>query len=133
MGYIFQVLRDCHQLQSVTLPWTSIRYGSVEDWARLLDRVSSLGLLGVDLKQSQTLDPINHVDIQPLRDPKVSFHRLTRLKIVGGTNFMPICDEDLKCIARTATNLEELHVTGLSSVTSDGKFKFRTCFGEVSF
>lgn len=97
-----------------------MRYGKVEDWVRLLEHISSLGLVAVDLKESQKLDLFDQVDTQVLRHPEVAFHRLTRLKIFGSTNFKPVNDDDLKRIATTATNLEELHVTGMSSVTSDG-------------
>lgn len=98
-----------------------MRYGKVEDWAQLLERISSLGLIAVDLKESQKSDFVHQADTQVLRHPQISFHHLTRLKIFGSTNFKPVTDNDLKRIASTAISLEELHITGMSSVTSDGR------------
>ncbi|KAI9720417.1 MAG: hypothetical protein M1812_002923 [Candelaria pacifica] len=126
-NFIFQVLRNCRNVRSATLPWTTLRHVSAEDWSLLLqggqDRqaLSSLELLAVDLKSSQTRDLANLCDVRPLDvEHGVDFSSLKRLKIFGNTNLLPITDSDLKAIARTAKNLKAIHLTGLSSITIDG-------------
>ena len=123
---IFGILRHCTKLDYVTLPWTALRYGSSEDWSRLLGRnanyhsILSLELLAVDLKQSQIANATNQIDNKPLRSPRVDFSGLKRLKIFGQSNFMPLTDDDLIAISHTAVNLRTLHITGTASVTIDG-------------
>ena len=123
---MFKILRLCCNLKIVTLPWTALRYGSADDWSQLLGRgrerrhITSLELLAVDLKASQINDIANQVDRKALNSSSINFSSLKRLKIFGSTNFMPITDEDMVGISRTATNLEELHVTGTSSLTIKG-------------
>ena len=123
---IFGILRHCTQMERVTLPWTALRYGSTEDWSRLLGRnedhhsISSLELLAIDLKQSQIENATNQVDKKPLNSPRVNFSGLKRLKIFGQSNFMPLTDDDLIAISHTAVNLRDLHITGTASVTIDG-------------
>ena len=123
---IFGILRRCTKLEFVTLPWTALRYGTTEDWSRLLGRnedrhgISSLELLAVDLKQSQIENASNQVDKKPLNSPRVDFSKLKRLKIFGQSNFMPLTDDDLIAISHTAVNLRDLHITGTASVTIDG-------------
>ena len=80
----------------------------------------------VDLASSQVELSANRADLCPLLDPIVDFGRLKRLKLFGNTTFLPINDQDLKAIAKTATNLEELHVTALSTVTIEGKMALRS-------
>ena len=126
LSIMFDTLRYCKNLNMVTLPWSALRYGSGEDWSKLLGQdhsrkgISSLELLAVDLKAAQMANTINQIDRKPLESRLVNFGGLRRLKIFGSTNFMPIVDEDIIKIARTATSLEELHVTGTSSITVKG-------------
>lgn len=123
---IFGILRRCTKLDYVTLPWTALRYGSTEDWSRLLGRnedrhsILSLELLAVDLKQSQIDNATNQIDNKPLSSPRVDFSGLKRLKIFGQSNFMPLTDDDLVAISHTAVNLRTLHITGTASVTIEG-------------
>ncbi|TKA61571.1 hypothetical protein B0A49_09483 [Cryomyces minteri] len=124
---IFTVLRSCPNLVSVSVPWTVLRHGSSEDWTYLLNStrghgtpLQSLELLAVDLPEVQAKDPANRVDLRPLDHRRVDFSKLRRLKVFGNTTFMPVCDQDLQAIARTATSLEELHITGLSTVSIEG-------------
>lgn len=123
---IFGILRNCTRLEYVTLPWTALRYRSIEDWSRLLGRnedrhsISSLELFAVDLKQSQIENAANQFDNKPLISPRVDFSGLKRLKIFGQSNFMPLTDDDLVAISHTAVNLREIHITGTASVTIDG-------------
>lgn len=123
---IFGILHHCVNLDYVTLPWTALRYGSTEDWSRLLGRnkerhsISSLELLAVDLKQSQINNAANQIDKKPLSSPRADFSGLKRLKIFGQSNFMPLTDDDLIAISHTAVNLRTLHITGTASVTIDG-------------
>ncbi|KAL8680922.1 MAG: hypothetical protein Q9186_002934 [Xanthomendoza sp. 1 TL-2023] len=122
---ILQVLKYCDELDLVSLPWTTLRYGSGEDWSRLLGSrddgtaLTSLELLAVDLKQSQITDHGRHVDKHPLDSPTVNFGHLQRLKLSGSSNLMPVNDDDLIAISRTA-RLRELHITGTTSVTTKG-------------
>ena len=139
---IFAALRKCPKLVSATIPWTTIRHISAEDWSALLSgqrdasepNIDSMGdesyhqqgltmleFKAVDLANPQVELSANRVDLSPLLDPRVDFGRLKRLKLFGNTTFLPINDEDLKAIAKTATNLEELHITALSTVTIEGE------------
>ena len=123
---IFSILRRCNNLDYVTLPWTALRYGNVEDWTHLLGNnqrgrsLSSLELLAVDLKQSQISSSVNQTDREPLLSSKINFSGLRRLKVFGNPNFMPLTDEDLIAISHTAVNLREIHITGTTSVSIDG-------------
>tara|TARA_R110002003_G_scaffold589_2_gene20561 strand:+ start:24855 stop:25748 length:894 start_codon:yes stop_codon:yes gene_type:complete len=80
--------------------------------------LQSLELQCVDPTSQQAADKDNQVDLEPLQS--VNFSQLRRLKIFGDTTFMPITDSDLYAIARTATQLEEFHLTCNSSITIDG-------------
>lgn len=119
---IFGILRRCINLDYLTLPWTALRYGNEEDWSRILGRneqchsISSLELLSIELKQSQT----EKLDRKPLNFPRVSFSALKRLKIFGHSNFMALTDDDLISISHTAVQLKEIHITGTASVTIEG-------------
>ncbi|KAL2002177.1 hypothetical protein VTN02DRAFT_474 [Thermoascus thermophilus] len=119
---IFQILARCRNLRSVTLPWVALRYGTAERWRDLLrpDGLEALELTAIDLPRSALAVPANQVDHRVLDDPRVRFGHLKKLKIFGNTNFRPVTDDDLRCIARTATGLEALHVTGISSVSIAG-------------
>ena len=124
---IFGILRKCDALQFLTLPWTALRYGTAENWVQLLSQhpdgryLSSLELLAVDLKETQSKDAANQTDNHPLQDPRVDFSRLKRLKIFGSSHLKALSDSDLIALARTAKNLRELHVTGTTtSITIDG-------------
>ena len=125
-AYIFEVLGHCNNLRSVTLPSIALRHGTVEDWSHLLGHrlefggIASLELLAVDLKETQKLSAANRKDYRALERTSVDFGCLTRLKIFGDTNFMPVIDDDLRKMARTAINLKEVHVTGMSSITISG-------------
>lgn len=124
--HIFRVLSRCDHLQSVTLPWIALRHGTAEDWSSLLGcrpgfaGISSLELLAVDLKEAQSAHANNRTNHRALEARSVDFSCLTRLKLFGDTEFMPVTDEDLRRIATTATNLQEVHVTGISSITIEG-------------
>jgi hypothetical protein len=120
---ILAVLGRCRNLQSVTLPWTTLRHFDAREWRELLcgTQLSCLVLTAIDLKEAQTADERNCVDHRPLYDGNVSFANLRRLRIVGNTNFKPITDEDLFVMAASARNLRELHITGISSVSTAGK------------
>lgn len=122
---IFQILQHCSGLDSASLPWTTLRYGSDQDWARLLrpgekgTALASLELLAVDLKNSQITDQARQVNKKPLDSFTVNFSQLRRLKLSGSSNLMPINDHDLLAISRTA-RLQELHITGTTAITTKG-------------
>ncbi len=129
---IFSALRWCSNLKSVCLPWTTVRHIGAEEWAQLLQGnngnggrgLESLELMSVDLTESQSKETAaaGAVDLRPLESPLLDFSSLRRLKLFGNTSFMPINDDDLKAVARTATSLEEFHITALSTVTIEGMF-----------
>jgi len=119
---VFESLKNCTNLASVTLPWTTVRHMDSEAWRTLLvgtgKPLESLELLAFDPTKQQIEDKNNQFDLEPLQS--VNFGQLRRLKIFGDTNFMPITDKDLYAIARTATQLEEFHLTCISTITIDG-------------
>jgi hypothetical protein len=122
---ISSALRNCTNLTTVSLPWTTLRHLAAQDWAHLLVGagvpLQSLELLAVDLPAAVAAQPDNQIDRRPLDSPLVDFSRLRRLKVFGDSTFMPIDDRDLQAIARTATSLEEFHLTCLSTISIDGK------------
>ena len=123
---IFPILSLCTNLRFVSLPWTSLRHGTVEDWSNLLGpnllghSIESLEVLAVDIKQSQVDREANRNNKKPLESAEVNFNSLRRLKVQGQSNFSPVTDTDLITIARTATRLREIHITGTVSVSNSG-------------
>lgn len=123
---ILDILKHCVNVDHLTLPWTTLRYGNEKDWSHLLSRQTldarplSLEFLATDLGAKSTSDARKQMDHHPLAAAAVDFGKVERLKIFGNTNFKPITDNDLFAIARTASNLREIHVTGTSSITIDG-------------
>ncbi|KAF2270717.1 hypothetical protein CC78DRAFT_139601 [Lojkania enalia] len=119
---VFESLKNCTNLVSLSVPWTTIRHMDARAWRALLlgnnKPLESLELQQVDPTAQQASDSDNQVDLQPLQS--VNFGQLKRLKIFGDTTFMPITDRDLYAIARTATQLEEFHLTCISTITIDG-------------
>lgn len=84
-------------------------------------RLTSLELLTIGLRESSVTNPANNTDHAVLRTGNgLNFSGLKRFKIFGDSNLNPITDEDLYYISRTATNLEEIHITGASSITIKG-------------
>jgi len=123
-GLILEVLHKCRNLQFATLPWTTLRYFSAQEWRVLLTdtQLTCLELTAIDLKASQISEESNNVDRRPLEDAAVNFANIKRLRIVGSTNFKQITDNDLRLVAKTARSLRSLHVTGISSVSINGEF-----------
>ena len=124
---IFKVLRSCRYLEAISVPWTLLRHGSAQDWRHLLGiahnddvPITSLELQAQCLPEVITNVPNIAVDRQPLSDDRVDFGSLKRLKLIGNTTFLPVNDDDLATIARSATDLEEFHITCLSTVTIRG-------------
>ncbi|KAH9873448.1 hypothetical protein IAQ61_004071 [Plenodomus lingam] len=119
---VFESLKNCTNLTSLSLPWTTIRHLDAKSWRTILmgsgRPLESLELQCTDPTSQQAADKDNQVDLQPLQS--ANFSQLRRLKIFGDTSFMPITDRDLFAIARTATQLEEFHLTCNSSITIDG-------------
>lgn len=88
-------------------------------------RLTSVEFLTVALKNSQCSLEKNLTDNAVLRTSNsLDFGGLKRLKIFGDSNLMPLTDEDLFFISRTAVNLEEIHITGATSVTIKGTHAF---------
>ncbi|KAL7276807.1 hypothetical protein RUND412_000193 [Rhizina undulata] len=121
--YVFQVLQNCVNLRTAAVPWSTMRYGSEEEWEALTSfpRLTSLEFLAVSLKNQQITAERNLIDTQALATSKsLNFGGLRRMKLFGESNMMPVTDEDLFNIARTATNLEEILITGATSITIKG-------------
>ncbi|KAL8666697.1 MAG: hypothetical protein Q9202_001235 [Teloschistes flavicans] len=122
---IFNILKYCNRLEIVSLPWTMLRYGSEDDWSRILSPrdngtvLSSLELLAVNLKKVQLSDPARQKDDKTLDSAKVNLGHLRRLKISGSSNLSPVMDRDLVAMSRTA-RLVDLHITNTTCLTSQG-------------
>ena len=124
---ILSVVSSCSELQFLSVPWTVLRRGSVDDWVDLLNvntgygkPLHSLELTSVSLSEEQAALLEEDQTPNPLEDPQVDFSALKRLKVFGNTLHKPICDYDLELIARTATNLECLDFTNLSTISVAG-------------
>ncbi|CAZ83930.1 unnamed protein product [Tuber melanosporum] len=118
--YIFDILGNCTGLHTAAIPWTSLRYGTEEDWKNLMSfpQLTSIEFLAVDLEDSLVSAEVNRTDNNILLS--LDFSRITRLKIFGDSNLLPITDDDLITISRTATSLQEIHITSSTSITIKG-------------
>lgn len=126
--WTFKSIHACQNLTSLSVPWTLLRRLTTADWTHLLRAdgpvpLRSLELLAVDLSRKEIANADNKRPSLPLLSPNLNFGKLRKLKIFGDTNFMPITDEDLQQISRSATSLEEFHLTCLSTITIAGKFR----------
>lgn len=118
---VFEILRKCTNLRAAAIPWTALRYGTAADWRHITSfpQLTSLEFLATSFKTSEMQSEASRIDNKPLKT-KLNFSGLTRLKISGDSNLMPISDADLVAISKTATKLEEVHVSGCGSVTVAG-------------
>lgn len=120
---ISTIIRCCSNLNSVSLPSIVIRRLPACDLQRLLvsktgNKLKSLELQASDLTKLQMEDRTNFRNLRPLDN--VDFSTLRRLKFIGDSASLPVKDTDLLAIARTATNLEEFHITCLSTISIEG-------------
>ncbi|KAF2099374.1 hypothetical protein NA57DRAFT_65480 [Rhizodiscina lignyota] len=120
---ISSIIRSCTNLRYASLPSTVIRRLPASDLQRLLvsttgNQLHSLELQAVDLNDKQREDRKNFMNLHPLAT--VDFSTLRRLKLIGDSATLPVTDADLLAIARTATNLEEFHITCLSTISIQG-------------
>lgn len=125
IGNVFAILKNCVNVRTVTVPWTALRYGGSQEWEHVLSfpRLTSLELLAVPLTGQVCAMPNMHADSEVLLGQNLSppdFRNLRRLKIFGDSNLRPIDDEDLVLMAKTATNLEEILITNVSTITARG-------------
>lgn len=124
---ILSIVSHCTRLRYLTVPWTILRRATAEDWVNLLNAktgsgnaLESLELTAQCLPHEQAAE-LEHAETpSPLTDRRVDFSSLKRLKIFGNTLHKPICDADMHLIARTATNLECLDITNLSTISVAG-------------
>ncbi|KAF2859074.1 hypothetical protein K470DRAFT_265578 [Piedraia hortae CBS 480.64] len=126
-GLILSIVANCPCLESLTIPWTVLRRASVDQWLDLLKHNSlrgaplrSLELQAVCLPSDQAAALYKHTSPSALEDDRVSFASLKRLKFFGNTVHKPVTDRDLYLIAQTATNLDCLDITNLSTVSVAG-------------
>lgn len=119
---IFALLRRCSCLRNLTLSWTALRYGTIDDWAQIIgeSQLEGLEFLAIDLKQSRIEKETMALDKHALASNVLNFSKLRRLKIRGQSNHLPLVDDDLKAIARTATNLEQIQITGTRTLSTEG-------------
>ncbi|KAF2723238.1 hypothetical protein K431DRAFT_220427 [Polychaeton citri CBS 116435] len=124
---ILSVIASCWELEVLSVPWTILRRGTTDDWVDLLNNktghgkpLHSLEIQAVCLPKDQARELQEDESPNPLEDSRVDFSALKRLKIFGNTLHNPICDHDLEIIARTATNLECLDFTNLSTISVAG-------------
>ncbi|KAJ4330465.1 hypothetical protein N0V95_010052 [Ascochyta clinopodiicola] len=119
---IADLLQSCKRLASLSIPWTTIRYLDSETWRTIIAgrgrSLASLEFQCIEPMLQHVVEKGNHITFDPLQS--IDLSQLRRLKIFGDTTFMPITDNDLFAIARTATHLEEFHVTCTSHVTIEG-------------
>ncbi|KAK5134394.1 hypothetical protein LTR08_006574 [Meristemomyces frigidus] len=124
---ILSVVSNCSQLEYLSVPWTVLRRGSADDWVDLLNvdtgvgkPLHSLELQAVCLPHDQAAALAEDDSSNPLEDSRINFSALKRLKIFGNTLHMPVLDYDLELVARTATQLECLDITNISTVSVAG-------------
>lgn len=124
---ILSVVSNCSQLEYLSVPWTILRRSSAEDWIDLLNvdtgvgkPLHSLELQALCLPHDQAAALDDDKTPSPLVDSTVNFSALKRLKIFGNTLHKPVSDHDLNAIARTATTLECLDITNISTVSVAG-------------
>jgi hypothetical protein len=102
---VFEILTNCTNLTSLSIPWTTARHVDAKTWQTMLTGsgkpLALLELQCVDLTSEQAADNDNQINLKPLQS--VDFSELRRLKILGDTNSMPITDSDLHAVARTST------------------------------
>lgn len=120
---ISSIIRSCTNLVSASVPSTVLRRLPASELQRLLvsetgNKLYSLELQAVDLTEAAQKDRKNMMNLRPLE--AVDFSTLRRLKFVGDSSALPVTDRDLIAISRTATSLEEFHITSLSSITIQG-------------
>ncbi|KXL46519.1 hypothetical protein M433DRAFT_69549 [Acidomyces richmondensis BFW] len=124
---ILSIVSHCRHLEYLSAPWTILRRASGADWVDLLNRGTGQGTPLHSLELQAVCLPRDQADAleqdrtpNPLEDARVSFGSLRRLKIFGNTLHKPISDADLSLIARTATGLECLDITNLSTISVAG-------------
>lgn len=124
---ILSVIASCPELSFLSVPWTVLRRGGADDWVDLLNVNTGVGKPLHSLEITAVALPADHAKAleaddtpNPVMDPRVDFSALKRLKFFGNTLHKPIGDEDLQLIARTATNLECLDLTNLSTISVAG-------------
>jgi hypothetical protein len=125
--FILSIISNCPNLELLSVPWTVLRRGTADDWVDLLNvntgtgkPLYSLEIQGICLPSEQAKQLENDCSPNPLEDSRVDFSGLRRLKIFGNTLHKPVSDEDLTMIAKTATNLECLDLTNISTVSVAG-------------
>lgn len=124
---ILSIISRCPQLEFLSVPWTVLRRGTADEWVGLLKKdlpnskpLFSLEIQSICLPKEQVEELENDTTPDPLRDQRVDFSSLSRLKIFGNTLHKFIDDKDLHAIARTATNLQCLDFTNISTISVAG-------------
>ena len=122
VNHIFSILQNCANIRTISIPWTALRYGTPADWDQLTSfpRFTSLELLAVGLKSEITNHPSSLLNHNVLANPTLTFRNLRRLKLFGDSNIMPIDDNDLLQLSHSATNLREILIANVNSITIQG-------------
>ena len=123
---IFGILHQCKKLKYLSIPWTTLRHGTVVDWSSLFGRnatgpcITTLEIRATDLrKRSAATEKENHFDSKILQSVSVDFTNLACL-IFENSKSMNITNKDLIAISRTANNLRELRVIYAHSLRPRG-------------
>lgn len=131
-NWIISIIRDCPNLTILAVPWSTLQSASVENWQDILKTTKTTGAgrplvsleilcgsigAGISAKTSST--PVNEAICIP-QDVGVNFELLQRLRLSGEAGTTTVIDNDLVEIAKTATNLESIQITGSLSVSING-------------
>ena len=99
VSMILDTVGHCPNLDHLTIPWTTLRYGCWENWSRLLGsarerrKALSLEFLAVRLSKKESIEwNAQHHELHSSLT-SLDFSPIQRLKIFGETNIMPIVDQ----------------------------------------
>lgn len=122
--WILSIIKSCTNLESLTIPWTALRRGTAEDWINVLKLSKNMGttLQSLEIRsiclssEDEPLQRRSEVS-KSLKDTRVSFGGLSRLRLSGDAGQSTISDDDLVAISRTALNLSSIHITGSAKIS----------------
>lgn len=82
-------------------------------------RMEFLEFTQVDMRLSQCVG-LNMVDTCPLRDPRVDWSKIRKLKIRGTSNVRELTDADLVQMSKTMRNLRSLQIIATKAISWEG-------------
>lgn len=119
---MLSMIASCRHLELLAIPFTVLEQATPEEWIGLLNvRTDAAGPLhSLEINSANTSqcpgsrEAIGAMD--SLKDSRVTFKHLTRLKISGYGSQKNICDTGVLKISETATNLQSLQLAGTPGV-----------------